>query len=868
MGKWNELALGLMASLLLGAAWTLPGAELAGKKMVWAHYVAWNTPDNVSLVPARHYDAPQHDRGVNPFREEILRAMDMGLDGFFVDVCVVKSGPSAFWDLRPFLKAAEGTPFHFGICMDAKTTVAHQTEEIVRMLSTYGNHPNYPKMDGRYVVDTYTYFSWTPGEWAQIRRGCADAGYPLYLIANVETGFDSFTEKRLADYADQFDCAYAFSMVAKAHSGKEVLEDVVTRTAAFCDARGKMYMPCLWPGYYGAWLERVNCYYQPFLGFDTLHRRFAAGGGARTDWLHLTTWNDHNETTLEPQRLTSGNRRLMRSYARAFKGQLPSTENDVHFAYLREVVPGTVHRFQVFRPPTFAKGTCTVGGRLRDWKGAVVADLPSQTFESKDWSSLEWLVSTTPLATSPVLTPEFDVSLGEEIRKVTLPPVFLFAPQLRNPETVKVSMRDRRVVSNGLDVAYSDGVLTARCAFDSPVPVRRATLYRDERPMGAFGVSTNTVLPVLFSGHHTVALVPQTGCVEYALKSFETNGMRCFSWDAKGIRSIMTPGWMKFSARLAVPGEARVALTSAGETKTFSPRELAEKGRINLKEGHVELSPDCTLRDLPPLNGRTGAYGLSVWSRPPRATDAFWVQYEFADGTHGESAVVYPFAASVEPVAMNLIETPVTMDWSFSASGQPDARVFSSPVTAWPVSSNHVVTAQVSPLSLRRSVFPMEGSPRPRASLPFREWPMGAFEMSFRIVPHATDGKDHVLLRVGGWQEGPSFRLLADGRLEAAYGSEAPWCRATTRGLAMSASGKERTVRSRGPLPREKAVRVRLTSDCRILSLELDGVRQGEIPLAPVRIYGNCQPSLGPDVNGPQPSVAELSDLEWGALTR
>jgi len=692
----------------------------------------------------------------------------MGIDGFFNDVCVVKSGPSAFWDLRPFLKAAEGTPFHFGICLDGRTTVAHQVEEIVRMLSVYGDHPNYPKMNGRYVVDTYTYFRWTPEEWAQMRKGCADAGYPLYLIANVETGFEPFSEKRLADYADQFDCAYSFSLVAKAHSGKEVLEDVVRRTAAFCDARGKMYMPCLWPGYYGAWLERVNCFYQPFLGFDTLHRRFAAGGGARTDWLHVTTWNDHNETTLEPQRLTSGNRRLIRAYSRAFKGLVPSTENDVHFAYLR------------------------------------------------------------------------------------------------NPETVKVSMHDRRTVSNTLDVAYSKGVLSARCSFDSNVPVRRATLYRNERPVGAFGVSTNTVLPVFFTGHHTVTLVPEKGMVEYALKSFETNGMRHFSWDATRIQSTMTPGWMKFSARIAATDETRIAFTSAGETKTFSPRELVEKGELNLKDGHLELSPDCTLRDLPAIPS-SSPLSLSVWSRAPCATDAFWVQYEFADGTHAESAVVYPFTSSTEPVAMNVVETPVTLDWSISACGQPDAQVFTSPVDTWPVRSNRVVTAKVSPLACRRSSFQLAGTPRPRTVLPFKEWPMGAFEMTFSLIPQAADGKDHVLLQVGGWQEGPSFKLLADGRLEAAYGSSAGQFSARSFGVVMPPSGLAKAICSCEPLVRGKPVRVRLLSDCRKLTLELDGVVQGEVVLAPLRVYGNCQPALGPDVNGEKTIVAELYDLDWKA---
>ena len=734
------------------------------------------------------------------------------------------------------------------------------------MLSTYGDHPNYPKMDGRYVVDTYTYFSWTPDEWARIRKGCADAGYPIWVLANVERGFDPFSEKKLADYADQFDAAYCFSIVAKAHSGREVLEDVVRRMSDFCDVRGKMYVPCLWPGYYGAWLERVNCFYQPFCGFDTFHRRFAAGWGVRSDWLHLTTWNDHNETTLEPQRLTTGCRRLVPAYVRAFKGLPPVATNDVQFAYLREAVPGTVHRFQAFRPPTAAKGTCSVAGCLRDVKGTVVAELPRRTFAAEDWASLEWLVSTTPLAVSPVLTPEFTVADGTGTRTVTLPPVFLLTPYLRNPETVKVSMRDRRTVSNAFAVAYADGVLSARCTFDSPVPVRRATLYRNERPVGAFGVSANTVLPVYFTGHHDVSLVPEGGAVEYALKSFETNGMRHFSWDARRIRSTMTPGWMKFAARLAARADTRIAYTSAGETRTFTPAELAACGTIRLKDGMIELAPDGTLRDLPPLDRARGDFGLSVWSRAPRATDAFWVEYEFADGTSGESAVVHPFATDTAPRTMHVLETPVTPDWTSSACGQADAPVFRASPAEWPVLSNRVVTAQVSPLAVRRNEFPMapDGKGvRPRAALPFKEWPMGTFELRCTVVPHAAGGKGHELLTVGGWQEGPCLKLLADGRLAAEYGSEVDWVRAQMAGHAEDPAGRRAVVVSREPLVRGKPVSVAVRSNCRSLVLVLDGEQQGSAPIAPVRTYGNCQPALGAGVNGPSPAVAELYDLSY-----
>lgn len=834
------------------------GGELAGRKMVWAHVVDWFTPDNVSQMPERFYNEPQHDRGAHPYHGETRRALDMGIDGFFVDVCVVDKGASAFWDLRRRLEAAEGTPFQVGICLDHRTTVTHQAEEIIRMLSVYGNHPNYPKLNGRYVVDTYTFFSWTPGEWKEMLRLCREAGYPLHLIANVETGFDPFTEAKLEKYVDVFDEAYYFSILARAHSGTERLPDVIRRTDVFCKAHGKRFMPCLWPGYFGAWLDGRNCFYQPKCGFGTMQARYEAALETKADWLHLTTWNDHDETTLEPRRLTTGYLREIRARAREFKGLSPSAENDVHFAYLREVLPGTVHRFAAMRMPCAKYDACTVAGCLRDAEGRKLYDLQPKTLGNRGWAEVEWLVGTTTLAANPVLVPEFTVTDAKGAKTVTLPPVFVFAPSSRNPETVKVSLHDRRALKNDLSVTYADGVLKASCSFDASVPVHRATLYCNERPVTGFrvtrdasvtGATRTTVLPLCFHGHHTVTLVPENGEILCGIKSFETNGMQHYSWSAKGMRSGLTPTWMRFSALVAASENTRLAFSSAGETRTFTARELVRDGRYVLKDGSIELSPDCTLRDMSPLDCAKDTLELAVWSRAPEPTDAYWVQYEFADGTHAESRVVHPFAKERVPVPLNVVETPVTIDWTSGASGQPGTCPFTSPCDQWPVREMRVVETKVSPLSIRRHRVPMAGSPRPRAKLMVREWPMGAFRLTCGLVPHAADGKDHGVLLVGGWQEGPRLRLLSDGRLEGAYLCEA---------------GRDKfcvAVTSREPLVRGKTYRIELGSDCRELVLTIDGVKQNSASLSPRRVYGNCQPSLGEGVNGANPAVAELFDL-------
>ncbi len=847
-----------MKSALAGVAaawlaWTGFAAEMSGRKVAWAHYVGWNPPQNVSLAAWDNYDTPVHDAGADPLKAEVSRALEMGIDGFLVDVCVVgEKGDSAFWDLRPHLKAAEGTPFQFGICIDANPKLDRLASEIIRMLRVYGGHPNYPRMNGRPVVGTYAFKGRDPKEWVEVKRRCADAGIPIYLIGNVETFFSPFVPEDVARAADAFDCAYHFACMAMHPSQGLSVEDVSRQSAAVCAERGRKFMPCLWPGYYGAWLARVNCYYQPFLGYDTLLRRQAIAMKLDADWLHLTTWNDHFETTLEPRRLTTGLRRMVTAMTGEFKGLPPPKEVDVQFAYLRETMPGTVHRFEAVRPPVAESPAVSVRGWLRDADGRVVADLAAKDFGAGRWERVEWLVNTTPLSASPLLTPEFEVRSPQGVRRAAMPPVFLFLPYMRNPETVRVSILDRREIANELSVSFTNGVLSATCSVDSPAALRRATLYRNERAVTSFGESGRTVLPLHFKGEGLVRLAVENGRIENALKSFETNGAPHFRWGASELVSTLTPGWMKFAARIVCSNDATaIAFSSAGETRKVSAAELVARGRIDVKKGWLSAeSPDCTLRDEPPLDVRSGTLRLAAAARPPEPTDAFWTEFEFADGTFASSRVVYPFAKDAAPVKMNVVETPVTLDWTSGACGQPGAKAFLSDERDWPVSATRVVETPVSPLSVRRHRFPMAAdgrNVRPRAELPFREWPMGAFTLKCSLRPLTADGKAHPLLVKGGWQDGPEMWLAADGRLGASY----------------SAGGTKRMVHSRRPLAVGRTVRVELASDCRELRLAVDGAEQTACDIPPRRSYGNCQPQLGEGVNGPNPTVAELFGLEY-----
>lgn len=852
--------------------------------MVWAHYVPWYTPDNASQMSHRFHSYPQEGVGANPFREEIDRALAQGIDGFFHDMVAHPDGVTSFWDLRPFLRAAEGTPFQLGICLDAKTDVAHQVAELVKMLSTYGDHPNYPKWKGRYVVCTYTFLRWTPEEWHAIRKGCEEAGFPLYLIANVETGFNAFDAKALKPYAGTFERAYHFAFYGMDRLRRKSIERETEACAAFCREHGAVYMPCVWPGYFGAWMMGVNCFYQPFCGFDTAQRRFDTWRLVpEADWLHLTTYNDHGETSLMPRRLVTGNRAIIRAMADEFKGEPIPEKGEVVFAYLREVIPGTVQRFEAMRLPC-ADGAAavSVAGVLRDADGRIVATLPEKTFDAEErWPRIEWLVPTTALAESPVLVPEFTVRRGDALtRAVRMPRVHFVTGWLEDPVTVKVSESDCGAVEAALAVSYTNGVLRARCDFSTGKAIRRAILFRNDRPVTAFAPSSRKVLNLLISGTGDIELRTEGGArIIGAVKQGETNGAPNFVWNENRILSRKTPGWAMISTRIEAEADDPLVFSSNGKSVRFTPAGLVASGcpsrpgrfsppgtiaggEARPSNGCIWLDEEGVAYNLPPLGALAGTLSAEVWMTPPDENDAYWVELELADGSFAESDIVYPFAKMREPVAMNVVETPVTLDHPSGATGIPGDRVFLTPEPDWPVRETRVVEAHVSPLAIRRARFDFSGEPPPRPMLPHRCWPMGPFSLICRFTRLVQDGSAAgKIIGPEGWNEGPELSLLEDGRLEAAY----------VGGNILGAGDPNDfgqnifrfTVQSVKPLKPGRMVGIAFTGDGKTLRLMIDGEPQSETSMPPVRVYGNLTPVPGEGVNGENPKTGLLHSLEF-----
>ena len=166
-------------SLLLAASASLFGAEVSNRKMAWAHYTPWHTPFNTGLTALKYYNFPLQDcTGIEAqdWKREIAIAKSMGIDGFFPDLVANNRGGFGFDTMmESLLKAAEGTDFQIGACLDRKTSVGEQVKALKSLLDKVAKHPNYPQWNGKPVVNFYTYTKWKPEEIAAIREGLKKA---------------------------------------------------------------------------------------------------------------------------------------------------------------------------------------------------------------------------------------------------------------------------------------------------------------------------------------------------------------------------------------------------------------------------------------------------------------------------------------------------------------------------------------------------------------------------------------------------------------------------------------------------------------------------------------------------------------------
>ncbi|MDR1282618.1 MAG: laminin G [Opitutaceae bacterium] len=867
--------------------------EVSGKPVVWSHYTPWHTPLNASISVRDYYNYPLfRSTGDDQadWAEEYRRAKAQGIDGFFVDVVFSKSGRETAYStaLHRMLKAAEGGDFEIALCLDVKTTVEHQVRELARMLSLFGEHPNYPRHGGKPVVATYTWGAWTPDEWAAIRAGLLAAGHDIYLIANVGHSYTKQDRKWLDSYAPHFDMAYCFGFRGLDGTPRRQTARLVADVA---QKYGKAYMAGLSPCYYGAWLNGRNDFYQPHRGFDQLHDSFLLLSEKHIRWLHFTTWNDHDETSVLPMLFTPANPLITRAYGNAFKGIAPtSIRPEVCLAYHREEIPGTLLRIEALNLPSLAKGPARVSGKLLDPRGKTAALLESRALATGEFARTEWLVPTAPLAHLPALTPEITVSSPGFSRTAKLLPVLLVNGWHQNAVTIKtpfsrhIGFPDTLAVRTRAD-AGEDSRVDAEITFDAGnagEEIASATLFRNDRPLAAFNALTHdkTLLNLYFDGAADWTLTIAEGELLNAVRKFAEKDSTDFTWSRTGATSRHAKTWTPAGVLCAVSSATRLTFAIAGnEPLTLAARELNERGIIRRGNLTIDVSPvDVTVQNHAPLARKAGRFRMSILTREPHLSDMFFVRYETIGGRVALSGIVYPFAPKPRHPPANLVQTSINLETTSGATGMPGENEYLTPREKIPLATPSVIKTRIPAESVRAGRWTFDGTGRdslgdmPVSIAPdlfapaddgdgmvlrldgknpikmrLRTWPIGNATVDFRLNPEPGATARQSVIGRTGWSDAININLLPDGRVEIVRdGNETV--------------PVEKLV-SQTPLPFGQWSRLRITNDSTCIRIYINNRLDAETLIRPARSYGNSTWFVGGGYKGYANYRGKIDDL-------
>ena len=826
------------AAFLVGAVLTVSGAEIAGRKMAWAHYVPWYKPENASLAAADFYNFPletvdeRESRTVST-RREIERAMASGIDGWMVDLGAnpPKARMNSSWDMAGYLAAAEETPFQVAICLDGRGTPEYFAREIVRMLREFGDHPNYPKMKGRPVVSTYSFLRHTPEQWNETMRLVRAEGLDPHLVANANPWPEKPTEfKKLESCLGAFEAVYMFDAPGHAKDPPEVTNRELRE---WCAAHGKMAVPSLHPGYWGAWLKGHNDYYHPFRGMDMLYRMYESGKAAGpVDWIHVTTWNDLCETALMPCVFTPGVTRLVHAYCDGMKGlDVAANEMRINFAYHREELVGAMLRIEAMALPRRGGEDVRIRGVLLGYDGGRLTDLEPRHLKGEGFVRCEWLIPTAALSEHQSVTPCFCVESDGVVRQATLPSVLLVSGWIQNAVTVNVPF-DRMMADfrPKLTVSQAGDVLAADLDVRSPEPLRRAILFRNDRPFAAFtadaptGEAQRVIRMDGIDGALTLSV--SNGRILRAVKNYERNGRKTWQWRADGLVTRQNPKW-----------SVHALVVSGGEDLKIG---VEPKGGARLDED----GPDLTVMNAPAPGVREGVLSVRRKASAPAESDGFWALLETESGRFHCTPVVWPFDVGHRLTERSVLETATTLETSCGGSGYAlrGGSEFLTPPAELPVKSNRIVRCRLPWAGTRTQSWSLVDA-KGVFGLPPCVWPHGTERISFRVRIEASEGRPRELIHQEGWRDGITVGLDGESRIMLSRGYETGTAHAFDR------------VVGRTRLEPGRWHDILVEGDMACVRLSVDGCPDAEFKPTPVRSFGGCRIFVGGKREAPSSGV-------------
>jgi hypothetical protein len=685
------------------------------------------------------------------------------------------------------------------------------------------------------VCDSRTHFRTYQKLGAKhFRKGVESAGYPLYLIANIAFGYRHFKEETFEKYSDVFDRVYAF--LAPGFTGIRA-EEFHMRSYKVCNKLGKSYMPTLWPAYYGAWNGGRNDFYQPYYGVDMIHENFLGAKKSFTDWVHITTWNDHDETTLMARRLSPAVKQLVKSYSDELKGiESDSSKPDFIIAYHREVFPGTVWRIEAMRLPSKDTNSVKLECRLLNANdGSEIKCLNNLEFKGEAWERKEWIIDTSTLLENAEIRPQITMKSPSLSIRRSFPSLFFVSPYLHNPETVRVSFNSCPSLEKcDFSTEWKNGRLNSSINFSCDREVKRAILFKDDLPIAQFRPNwdeSKKLLHLLVRGNGSFTLKTDATILT-ASRQFNL-GKKKFKWDSHKCSSYQQLSWSPSSMEILGEDNSTIEIKVEKEILRTTINELVEAKTTKIGKLSIETDTNASIYQHRPLSTKSASLQLSLASTKPEKWSRYWVQLECTDGTTAESQILHPVQNKNQVIFSQILKTPFNLDTKSGGSGIPKMREFLTPQDEMPVKKEEIVKEKINTAIYKNYAWTNKENTA-SFRLPLRQWPSGAYEIKFIFTPKEVEkGKKAHPIKTSGTMDGISVNLLDDGRLEIIR----------TSGEKKEGGVVEKLI-SKSPIKFGSPNEIKIRSTFEKLLLYINGIEDSSIPLTPQIRYGNSTTTL------------------------
>ncbi|EIP99746.1 laminin G domain-containing protein [Opitutaceae bacterium TAV1] len=561
----------------------------------------WQSTNNSVAMSQNYYDMPiQRATSTDPIenlRAELLLAATYGCDTFATTIAT-KSNWAYAENFTWMLRAAEGTdlkiiPSFVGIS-DTETHLKHA----LALFGKWGNHPNWLRVDNKLVWSTFWADQQAPAAaYLQLREKFAAAGYETFIVGDPNSHWSTpVTAAHIANWKNIFDLIYNFGELGRGGNQSSADAYRAMSDASRTNTRTRAWMAGIDPGYLGGWYNGRNDYYTPFRNLDQWLGAWETALAANPDWLQWISWNDKDETHLQPTLFQWETLlEIGANYARIWNKtnntpDIPpspsttspaSTEtttpvttaepgppiNRLYAAYPREQLVGTLQRIELIALPdlsTPASSTqqnpknvpITLTGELRTPDGRTLAILPARTLNpaatAPNAARTDWSIDTTHLAeTTPVIIPILRI----QNTPYTLPSITLRSGWLENQNILKIPLRraattDAARAQLTLDTTTRPQIVHARLAHAIAEPLARATLFRNDHRMG-------DLLPTAPASTSATATAKPT--LQFLI-------------------NCRTPLWFRMNIDSAAVGEIRLArrsVTTGNPVLTYTAQRLS-----------------------------------------------------------------------------------------------------------------------------------------------------------------------------------------------------------------------------------------------------------------------------------------------------